>query len=101
MKAKWWSQKVLILLKLALIGLTESGQIFLYLENFLPVEQEIVEFELDVIVVIELDVIVVIGLDVIVVIELDEIGEMELDVLEKKMVLGLTRAGFLHNFAAN
>ena len=33
--------------------------------------------------------------------ELDEIGEMELDVFEKKMVLGLTRAGFLHNFAAN
>jgi len=54
-----------------------------------------------VIVVIELDVIVEIGLDVIVVIELDEIGEMELDVFEKKMVLGLTRAGFLHNFAAN
>ncbi len=53
------------------------------------------------IVVIELDVIVEIGLDVIVVIELDEIGEMELDVFEKKMAWGLTRAGFLHNFAAN
>ena len=45
--------------------------------------------------------IVVIELDVIAEIEPDEIGEMELDVFEKKMVLGLTRAGFLHNFAAN